>query len=188
MGFGPEYAVYVTRADPAGAAVYMTREKDGPVTLEWSVGFSPDGFVGEARSATLSGLPEGTYAAHWWNGQVRSVGKTLLNGVGSVQQVTVGAHPAHLTLEPPDGVAAPTRLNVVWGRVGAPNDVSVYVDDLYVGHAFDSAELSVFGLPKGERKVRIVAPGYRPVELNLTLSTRNETTRFVRMPRLGRDE
>jgi len=185
--FGPEYAVYVTRADGHGPSAYMTRRTDGPVTLEWSVGLSADAFHGEARRVTLDALPEGAYTVQWWNGQVRSVGKTLLSGVGSVRQVTVGARPGHVTLEPPDGIASPTRLNVVWGEVGEPNDVSVYVDDVYVGHAFDSAELSVFGLPKGERHVRVLAPGYRPVDLNLTLSTRNDTTRFVRMRRLGAD-
>ncbi len=186
MGFGPEYAVYVGRVGEVSPAAYMTRATDGPARLEWSVGLVAQDFLAEPRSVTLTSLPDGRYNVRWWNGQVRGVGKTLLSGVGAARQVVVGERPEHVTLAAPVGIAAPTRLNVVWGRVGAPAAVSVYVDDVYVGHAFDSAELSVFGLRKGGRRVRIAAAGYRPVDLYVTLSTQVETTRFVRMRRLGR--
>jgi hypothetical protein len=188
MGFGPEYAVYVTRVGDASLAAYMTRAEDGPARLEWSVGLVAQDFLAEPRSVTLTSLPDGKYNVRWWNGQVRAVGKTLLSGVGATRQVVVGERPEHVTLEAPVGIAAPTRLNVVWGRVGAPDDVSVYVDDVYIGHAFHSAELSVFGLRKGARRVRIAAAGYRPVDLYVTLSTQVETTRFVQMRRLGRED
>ncbi|MBT3266835.1 PEGA domain-containing protein [Candidatus Poribacteria bacterium] len=186
-GFGPEYAALVTGPDSAAVSAYMTRSAAGEVALEWSIGLPADAFATDARSATLAGLSPGVYVVRWWSGQVRMVGKTLLTGPGVEQRVTVGSGPALVPLHAPDGIAAPTRLNVVWGRVAAPNDVSVSVDGIYIGHAFDSAELSVFGLPKGERRVRVTAPGYRPVDLTVSLSTRHETTRFVRMRRLDDD-
>lgn len=188
MEMGPEYAAFVTRPDDPSVQAYITRAAAGPVTLEWSAGLSEDSFAVEARSATLAGLSPGVYLVSWWSGQVRAAGKTLLSGSGATRQVTVGSLPAHIALDAPDGIAAPTRLNIVWGRVGRPNGISVYVDDIYIGHAFDSAELSVFGLAKGERRVRIAAPGYRPLDLSVELSTRHEATRFVRMRRLGRED
>ncbi|MAF12449.1 hypothetical protein CMK11_18540 [Candidatus Poribacteria bacterium] len=188
MAMGPEYAAFVTRPDDPSLRAYITRAAAGPVTLEWSAGLPEDSFAAEARSATLAGLSPGVYLVSWWSGQVRAAGKTLLSGLGATRHVTVGSLPAHVTLDAPDGIAAPTRLNIVWGRVGLPSDVSVYVDDIYIGHAFDSAELSVFGLAKGDRRVRIAAPGYRPLDLTVALSTRHETTRFVRLPRLDGEE
>jgi hypothetical protein len=179
-GFGPEHAVYVSRVDGSAPTAYVTRDADGRATLEWSSGAHAVVFQAEARTATLEGLPAGIYTVRWWNGQTRAVGKTLLSGVGMMEDVTVGASTRHLSLTPPDGVVSPTRLNVVWGDVGLPAGVTIAVDDAFVGQAFDSAELSVFGLGKGERRVTLVADGYRPVSFTVSLDTQRESTRFVR--------
>ncbi len=184
MGFGPEYTAYVARLDGSAPTAYITRDADGPVTLEWSSGMPDVAFHVQARTATLEGLPAGVYTVRWWNGQTRVRGKTLLSGVGMAEDVTVGARPRHLSLTPPDGVAAPTRLNIVWGDLAIPGGVRISVDNAFVGLAFDSAELSVFGLGKGERSVSIRATGYRPVTLIVALDARRESTRFVRLQRL----
>ena len=170
--------------DGAAPKAYITRDADGLVTLEWSLGAPDVVFRPEARTATLEGLPAGVYTVRWWNGQTRAIGKTLLSGVGMAKDVTVAAGARHLSLAPPEGVVAPTRLNVVWGEIGSPGGVMVAVDDAFVGHAFDSAELSVFGLGKGARRVTLTAAGYRPIGFTVSLDARRESTRFVRFQRL----
>lgn len=175
----PERTVLV-RAVDFPLKVLFHRGISGPPRLVWAQGFRAEQFfVHDDQAVILRDLPLGRYIIGTWWQKPSAWGKMHVVGMGMQRTFRLDGKETLLSAEEKPSRRGSSRLNLVWDVGGPPEGATLTLDGMYVADIFDAFEVSVFGVPEGDRLFRFEAKGYEPIERSVSLSADHETTLFL---------